>query len=245
MRYLQTYEAECTIIKEETYNYLTYSCEIPAAVDNIKSVKLLKEFKFSELPPNITIISPLIETFMDNIEEVGEEIDDLLITNLSFYVLDHSKIVESKKHTFKVSGIITDPKPHFQKVNFTLKSKAEINKKTSNEELNCTIIDIIGNNYTLNCQGDNNVNYYLQNSMTAIDDEILILNFDENTTISFNDKSSNLYFRKRKTQKIALIVIIIVIAIICALAVIFAATIYLRKQKKKIIIEKDSTIEKL
>ena len=32
LRFLQTYEVDCTF-EEETYNYLSYSCEVPIKID--------------------------------------------------------------------------------------------------------------------------------------------------------------------------------------------------------------------
>ncbi len=200
---------------------MAYECEIPEAIDNIKNVKLSREPQFSSFSPNTTIIiSPLAEINMDNIQEVRDEISNLLNQNLTSYILEKSQIVESEKQNFIVSGIINDPKPNFKKVNFTLISKAGNNEESYYAKLNCSIIDIINNNYTLNCQGDKNVNYDLQKSMATIDNEILILNFEEyeNSNIAFNNKTSKslIYniFRNSTTIIIALIAILIVIGII-------------------------------
>ena len=210
-----------TLINGGKNNFLPYLCEIPEAIDNIKSVKVSREFQFSSFSPNTTVIfSPLAEIYMDNIQEAKNKIPNSLTVNLTLYILEKSQIVESEKQNFIVSGIINDPKPNFKKVNFTLISKAGINEESYNAKLNCSIIDIIDNNYTLNCQGDKNVNYDLQKSMATIDNEILILNFEEyeNSNIAFNNKTSKslIYniFRNSTTTIIAVIAILIVIGII-------------------------------
>ncbi len=119
-------------------------------------------------------------------------------------------------------------------------SKVENNEKKYNSKLNCSFIDIINNNWTLCCQGDINANYDLQNSMAIIDDEILILNFDENenSNILFSKEKSEIsnliFLRKRKDKNNVLIIIVIVIVIIVVLASIIATIfIFLRKQKQK------------
>lgn len=238
---MQDYEADCTFEGEQTNNHLGYSCEIPAKIENIKSFKISKEFHFSSLPPKTTIkITPLVEIYMNNILEKGDDTFNLLNRNLTLHILEKSKIIKSEKQNFNVSGIINVPKPKFKKINFTLISKAEINKEKNNAELNCSFIDIINNNWTLCCQGDINANYDLQNSMTIIDDEILILNFDENenSNILFSKEkseiSNNKFFRKSKDKNNVLIVIVVVIVIIVVLAAIIATIfIFLRKQKQK------------
>ena len=160
---------------------------------------------------------------MDNIQEASDDISNLLNANLTIYILEKSQIVESEKQNFNVSGIINDPKPNFKKVNFTLISKAGINEESYYGKLNCSIIDIIDNNYTLNCQGDKNVNYDLQKAMATIDYELLILNFEdyENSNVGLNNKSSktSIYniFRNNITKLMAFIIIPIAIAIICAI----------------------------
>ena len=224
LRSLQEYEADCIFIREEKNNFLPYLCEISEAIDNIKSVKVSSEPQFSSFSPNtIVMISPLAEINMDNIQEASDDISNLLNANLTIYILEKSQIVESEKQNFNVSGIINDPKPNFKKVNFTLISKAGINDESYYSQLNCSIIDIIDNNYTLNCQGDKNVNYDLQKAMATIDYELLILNFEdyENSNVGLNNKSSktSIYniFRNNITKLMAFIIIPIAIAIICAI----------------------------
>ncbi len=50
-------------------------------------------------------------------------------------------------------------------------------------------MEINGSNYTLNCKGEKNILYDLQNAISIIDNDILIVNFDENVTseIKFGD----------------------------------------------------------
>ena len=93
LRFLQTYEVDCTF-EEETYNYLSYSCEVPIKIDKLNNLKIGKEFRFSSIPPNTTIIiSPLIESFKDNILEENK-FYDLFNQKLSLYILEKSQINE-------------------------------------------------------------------------------------------------------------------------------------------------------
>ena len=251
LRFLQTYEVDCTF-EEETYNYLSYSCEVPIKIDKLNNLKIRKEFRFSSIPPNTTIIiSPLIESFMDNILEENK-FYDLFNQKLSLYILEKSQINEFENQNFKLSGIIYDRQPNFKKINFILIAKAEIKGEETNGELNCTVINIINNNYTLNCQGNKDITYNLNYSSAFIDDEILLLKFDENQNATINMENSKtskkLFFKGREKQNNGLIIIVIVvifIAIIAVLASMMVIIIRWKKQKQKNVINLESTILKI
>ena len=124
-----------------------------------------------------------------------------------------------------------------------------ISNERNQVELNCSIVDIIDNNYTLNCERKTkNANYNLQNAISYIDDEILIINFDEgvNSTISY--ESTNKYYRYRfpKTGSLnAGAIIAIILAIIATIAAVIAAFIFLKKNRSQTINFIESTIIRL
>ena len=114
---------------------------------------------------------------MDNIEKVNGELDILLNSNL--YILNHSQIKDEKNESFTISGIINKPKPNFKKIQLNLKINVEYQNKISQTELNCNIIDIVNDKYTLRCKGEKKRTYILQHSTSFIGDEILLINFDK------------------------------------------------------------------
>jgi len=176
LRLLENYEANCTNIRESS-GKISYLCNIQIETQNIDNIKIIPNFNFI-LDKPLVFISPLSAIYMDNIEKVEGELDILLNSNL--YILSHSQIQDEKNESFTITGTINGPKPNFQKIKVNLKTNVEYQNKTSQAELNCNIIDIVNNKYTLRCKGEEKRTYILQHSTSFIGDEILLINFDEN-----------------------------------------------------------------
>ncbi len=114
-----------------------------------------------------------------------------------------------------------------------------IENEVNQAELNCSIVDIIDNNYTLNCKRETaNTNYELQNAISYIDDEILLINFDEGAKSNISFESTNIYRRYSISNKSGSLnaggIIAIILAIIVAIIALIAAFIFLRKDNTKI-----------
>ena len=134
---------------------------------------------------------------MDSIQGIGNKYDHLL--NSTLYTLESPKITQGENLIFNISGVINDPKPKFGKGDLNLSVPVEYGNKTEEKVLQCNIVDITGNNYTLSCLGIKNTNFSLANAMSVIDDEVLIIRFDENansTIINYNDENKNTYIRR-------------------------------------------------
>ena len=176
LRLLENYEANCTNIRESS-GKISYLCNIQIETQNIDNIKIIPNFNFI-LDKPLVFISPLSAIYMDNIEKVEGELDILLNSNL--YILSHSQIQDEKNESFIISGIINKPKPNFKKIQLNLKTNVEYQNKISQTELNCNIIDVVDDKYTLRCKGEKKRTYILQHSTSFIGDEILLINFDEN-----------------------------------------------------------------
>ena len=160
---------------------------------------------------------------MDNIQEVENKYNYLL--NSSLYTLEHPKISKGEKRIFNISGIINDPKPKFGKVDLDLSVPVISGNQTEEKTVECNIIDITGNNYTLNCNGIKNTNFSLENAMSVIDDEVLIIRFDENEknkTLYYPDENTTTYnrwFNRSKSGGLgAGTIVAIVLACVAAIA---------------------------
>ena len=131
---------------------------------------------------------------MDNIQGIGNKYNYLL--NSTIYTLESPKITQGENQIFNISGVIKDPKPKFGKGDLNLSVPVKYENKTEEKVLQCNIIDIIGNNYTLSCFGIKYTNFSLANAMSVIDDEVLIIRFDENansTIIDYSDENTTTY----------------------------------------------------
>ena len=116
---------------------------------------------------------------------------------------------------------------------------AQYENKTGEKHLECSIIDIIENNYTLSCIGIKNTNFSLKNAISVIEDEILIIKFDENensTILYYSDETKSKYSVRFFNNKVGNIGAGGIIAIILACLAVVAAVIIsfkcLRKENK-------------
>ena len=71
-------------------------------------------------------------------------------------VLDHSQYKKYGNLLFNITGTVNDPQPNITDYNLVLIMNSASNDKTQ-IEVNCNIADIIGNNYTLNCKSNENI----------------------------------------------------------------------------------------
>ena len=205
LRILQVQEAICELIEDAVKGDLyIYSCEIQATSNQIvKNTKIYNQFRFSSQNNSIGVsCSPLMEQYMDNIQEIGNKMDYLIDSTL--YTLKNPKIYQAENQIFNISGTINDPKPKFGKIDLNLTASVEYQNKNEERQLECSIIDIIENNYTLNCIGIKNANFSLKNAMSVIDNEILLITFSEkdNTTIYYySEENKNIYTRGFNSNK--------------------------------------------
>ena len=247
LRFSQNHEAICKKV-DDNLEKVSYLCNIEADVSNVGTIKIEKEFNFESQEIIVTDISPVAQTLMENIKEAEGQYDDLVKSNI--YVLDHSIVkTNDKNKTFNIIGIINEPKPTFDKINLTLIITVEKDKNKIKAESNCTIIDIIGSNYTLNCQGEKNILYNLQSAVSFIDKDLLVINFEQNTTseIIFSSNSiSNINYKMKdfKSPSAGAIVAIVLVPIIVLVSLI-VLFIFIKKNKSQKYSINDSTITKI
>ena len=127
---------------------------------------------------------------------------------------------------------------------------AEYENKTEEKQLECSIIDIIENNYTLSCIGLKNTNFSLKNAMSVIEDEILIIKFgeNENSTIwYYSDTAKPKYgirFFSNKNGSIGvggiIAIILSCLAVVATLIITFKC---LKKEGKKEQIQESTIIQ--
>ena len=237
LRELKDYESNCTLIDEQLTDNIAYSCKVKAEVKNLKNLKIIEQFEFSSQKIKVSI-SPLAKKYMNNIQEVGDKFNYLLDSSL--FILSHSIITKDKSLYFNISGIISNKKPKFEKIELSLNAMTEVENGNNETELNCCIVEIINNNYTLQCEGENNVIYNLNNAISIIEKEILIISFNNNTNnkivfeLNDNTKSnSNLSLSKKKSNFNAGILVAIIVPLVLVFVALVFALIYLRKRNTK------------
>ena len=181
LRLLQNNEAICTL-KDKTNLKILYLCQVQTETKNIDNIKIIPEFNFILHTPSVDI-SPFANNYINNIQNVQNKLN----INSNIYILKNPKINKGKNRTFNISSIINEPLPKFQKVDSVLTVNIENENKTT--DINCNVIDINNNNnnYIIQCKVNENKNYTLQNGISIIGDEILLINFDNynDSRISF------------------------------------------------------------
>ena len=207
---------------------VAYSCNVVADVSNVNSIKIEPDFNFESQDIKIVGISPIALVLMENVQNAKGKYDTLLESN--YLVLDHSIITGDKRYNiFNVSGIIDNPKSNLNNIYLTLIINVEKEEATL-EEVNCTFININDPNYTLNCLARKNILYNLQSAISFLENDILVINFDENITseIIFDSGSNNL--RKKDTSYLRAEIIV---SIVLPLVIILFTLIVLIVRRKK------------
>ena len=196
------------------------SCFIPKNDSEIDNIEVIPDFDFIS-EDNITIkMSSLANKQKNNINNL-ENID---YSSYNIYILENSSIIKNENLLFSINGIINE--------NITIINNTDLilflnNNKNGTCEVKCKIINILDNNYTLNCESNETYNANLDSSISIINNNSILL-------LTFNDSESNIeleriiktrhYFRKNDKAlgagSIALIVIIPIIAIISVIAII-------------------------
>ena len=244
LRRLENFIANCTLNETNRQTLTYYNCiaEIPTA--NINQIKL-REFN-PENNIKLVGITPLAEMLFDNFLEADKKYGNLFSNKKFIYILNNSTIEKIKSKKIEINGNIDGDKPKIFVKNKDLilivntESESETENKTT--ELNCTVGDIKGDNYTLICNITENIKYDLQNSLSIIDSEILLINFDNNENNVVLNETEKLNFRnyrkKSKGLSTGAIVSIILASIVVVASVIGFA--YFGAEKKKILSETNS-----
>ena len=244
LRRLENFIANCTLNETNRQTLTYYNCIAKIPTANINQIKL-REFN-PENGIKLVGIAPLAEMLFDNFLEADKKYGNLFSNKKFIYILNNSTIEKIKSKKIEINGNIDGDKPKIFVKNKDLilivntESESETENKTT--ELNCTVGDIKGDNYTLICNITENIKYDLQNSLSIIDSEILLINFDNNENNVVLNETEKLNFRnyrkKSKGLSTGAIVSIILASIVVVASVIGFA--YFGAEKKKILSETNS-----
>ena len=197
----QNNKVNCASKNNFQNNKFSMPCSLELDNSNLKNIKIIPYFNFD----------------LDNIEVSLTPSANIFFSEWGFwddteiYILENSYFSINRNENLIISGVINGNKPDFINEKLILAANdLEIEKNYS--LLNCTIININNNDYTLNCYINKNLNIDLQSSMVFIghdlhyDDfdyysDILIINFDDyNSTIQYNYSGNNFDDYNSKNQ---------------------------------------------
>ena len=237
LRGLEEFNANCDLEQADTFNY---KCEVQASTNNIKQITFEPNFNFgSQNNIKISGISPLAKNAMNNL--MDNKYDQILLSNPTIYILDNSILDKYETYKFYINGIIEGNKPKSVTIDkdLVLMVNIESDNENSTKDLNCKVINIINNNnYTLNCETNEDLKYNLQSAISILDDGLLITNFDNINNNNNNpfiepEANNNIKYHSNKSSGISAGAIVgIILACVVVIAIVTGIIIYIRKGKK-------------
>ena len=252
-------------------NQQLYHCKVQTQNNNIKQIKLQSNYNFnftSQSNVDLEGITPIAKRYINNLEKIDTNVNNLLVSNPHIYILDNSTIhLYENNNTFNILGSIDGEKPNSISTNKKLLLMISIENnetETENEiskETNCIVSDIINNTYVLDCKINDNSIYNVQSAVSVIEDGILVINIDQKiqkgivyNPVSKDDNDDNnnnndeqiTLFRSKKSKGLSsgALVAIILASIVALAAVIAIIIIFVRKRNGKYV-NSDSTIKGL
>ena len=244
LRRLENANAVCNK-GESNSKMVNYDCRVEAETANIKQIKFEPEFTFSQGKVKIAGPSPLAKMSMNNLDKMDDKYSSLLSSNPSIYILDNSSFYGYDNYKFNISGTISgEEKPSSITVNKDLSLMMNIENSENEEEItkeaDCTVTNINGDKYTLDCKTPDKNKYNLQSAMSIIDDkDILLVNINKNGNSDDDgtaldpyteDDVQNVKYHYKKSGGIGAGAIVgIVLACVAALAAVITAILCLKK----------------
>ena len=245
-------------IRQEEYsevkNKVRYMCLGMTTQENAKqSVKMTPEFNFSpQTNINLVGMTPMGEEVLDNIMKAYSKYDYLLDSNI--FIMNNAILSQVEQNLFDIKGIMLDSLPNFEKVIIPVKleNQTEIG-------IQCDILQETKDNYNLKCQTNNTFKIKLENLISFLDNQnILLIIFDKNSNsqevqvegvaeeISVGENIS--YKRKKDSGGLKSgVIVAIIISSVIGVAIITLIIIFCirRKRKNTISVGQISTVSSL
>ena len=156
-----------------------YNCTINSQNGNIDNIALNQDIKFGSQNLNL-VISPLALEYINKLQDLPDDYDNMF-DNSTIYILEKSKLSQKDK-IFNISGEMNE-NPNFS-INKNIVLMAKPESDDGEKEINCNIASTNLDNYILACGLINNIKYELNNSLSIVDSNILLVNFDDgNSTV--------------------------------------------------------------
>ena len=239
-RLLKEIKANCTLDLIESDKKYRYYCNVTEETTNIKEIKLIPEFDFTT-QDNVTYTgsTPLAKMFMNNMKVLQNNTYNDMLENSLVYIMDNSSLYRNQQFLFNINGEIEDPQPKLENKNITLLINLENeNDEKTEVEVQCNISNITRSNYILYCKSNETFLGELQNAISFIDNnDLLLLNFANinDSIIDIEANTNNRRFFIKNGNKLGAGAIVgIIIPIIAVIALIIFLVFHLRNKNKRV-----------
>jgi len=205
-----------------------YNCTIEAQNDNVDNIALNQDIKFGSQNLNL-VMSPLAFEYINKLQDLPEEYNNMF-ENSTIYILEKSKLSQNGK-SFNISGEMNG-NPNFS-INKNIVLIANPESVNVDKEINCNIADNNLNHYILACSLNNNIKYDLNNSISLIDKDILLVNFDDTNSKVNNtevDQNNRKFFYSKSSGLSSGALVAIILVPIFALGSLLAAFFCFRRK---------------
>ena len=237
LRHLEIKDINCILQDSDSKIKLQYKCETETDNSNIKQISIEPKFDFDGQNVNLIGITSLADEYMNKIQIVDElnYLRDSMI-----YILDHSIYnKDNNNNLFNISGEMSE-QITFEKNDLILKIKSTSSEGNKERNVNCTISNIKGKNYTLICNPVEAIKSKdLQSAYSRLENNnILLVNFDLENDINIDtvkeiDDITEGNSNKSSKGLNAGAIIGIILASIVAIGAIVAIIIILNKGNKQ------------
>ena len=237
LRHLEIKDINCILQDSDSKIKLQYKCETETDNSNIKQISIEPKFDFDGQNVNLIGITSLADEYMNKIQIVDElnYLRDSMI-----YILDHSIYNKANNNNlFNISGEMSE-QITFEKNDLILKIKSTSSEGNKERNVNCTISNIKGKNYTLICNPVEAIKFNdLQSAYSRLENNnILLVNFDLENDINIDtvkeiDDITEGNSNKSSKGLNAGAIIGIILASIVAIGAIVAIIIILNKGNKQ------------
>ena len=237
LRHLAIKDINCILQDSDSKIKLQYKCETETDNSNIKQISIEPKFDFDGQNVNLIGITSLADEYMNKIQIVDElnYLRDSMI-----YILDHSIYNKANNNNlFNISGEMSE-QITFEKNDLILKIKSTSSEGNKERNVNCTISNIKGKNYTLICNPVEAIKSNdLQSAYSRLENNnILLVNFDLENDINIDtvkeiDDITEGNSNKSSKGLNAGAIIGIILASIVAIGAIVAIIIILNKGNKQ------------
>jgi hypothetical protein len=230
-----TKDSECKLIPSDFDNQNKYNCTVGTNGEEIESFEVDDNFVFQNQTIYVKANTPIAAKQMKHLQNIG----DGDIFNRKLFILDNSTMV-LEDDVLNITGTINDKSFNYNDILLSL------NTENSNEPKNisCKVIKLNEENYTLQCNPNNEKNFKADGAFADLGNENLLINFVdvENSTEDDNDGIGEIQdessaginnFHIKKGKKLSTGGIVgIVLASLAALIIIITLLVCLRSREK-------------